>query len=100
MPPAADDRRSTDLQLADLDARLGHASLQLRLRMTPSGLLAVGGLVGTILLSVTALVWAATAVPRLRASQARATAGDAAGSRHKASSASAMQATSTPPSAR
>lgn len=51
-------------QTADLDARLGSASLHLQLRMTPTGLLAVGGLVSSILLSVTALVWAATSVKR------------------------------------
>lgn len=51
-------------QTAELDADIGSASVKLKARMTPSGLLAVGGLVSGILLSVTALVWAATAMKR------------------------------------
>lgn len=51
-------------QTAELDAQLGSASLHLRGHMTPAGLLAVGGLVSGILLSATALVWAATSAKR------------------------------------
>ncbi|GEM_PF-1914719 len=51
-------------QTAEVDVGLGSASAHVKARMTPSGLLAVGGLVGGILLSVTALVWAATSVQR------------------------------------
>ncbi|CAN7518300.1 hypothetical protein [Rhizobacter sp. LjRoot28] len=51
-------------QAAELDARLGSASLHVRVHMTPAGLLAVGGMVSGILLSVAALVWTATSVRR------------------------------------
>jgi hypothetical protein len=51
-------------QVARLRLRAGPMSLGLTVRMTPAGLLALGGLVSGILLSTTALVWAATATPR------------------------------------
>lgn len=53
-----------ELQTAEFEARLGSFSTRLNLRMTPNGLLAVGGLVGCILLSVAAVVWTATSVRR------------------------------------
>lgn len=42
----------------------GPVSLKLEVRVTPAGLLAIGGLVSGILLSTAVLVWTATAVPR------------------------------------
>jgi hypothetical protein len=51
-------------QSAEVDVGVGKASMHIKARMTPSGLLAIGGLVGGILLSVTALVWASTSVKR------------------------------------
>ncbi|HIV71780.1 MAG TPA: hypothetical protein H9903_12675 [Candidatus Aquabacterium excrementipullorum] len=51
-------------QTADLALGAAGASAHLKARVTPSGLLATGGLVCGILLSVTALVWAATSVRR------------------------------------
>lgn len=51
-------------QTAEVDVGVGKASMHVKARMTPSGLLAIGGLVGGVLLSVTALVWASTSVKR------------------------------------
>lgn len=51
-------------QTVALDAKAGAFSAHVDLRMTPTGLLAVGGLVSSILLSVAALVWTATSVRR------------------------------------
>ncbi|RRS03760.1 hypothetical protein EIP75_14355 [Aquabacterium soli] len=51
-------------QTAEIAAGAGKASMQVKARVTPSGLLAIGGLVSGILLSVTALVWASTSVKR------------------------------------
>ena len=51
-------------QNARLDLRAGPVSLKLEVRVTPAGLLAIGGLVSGILLSTAVLVWSATAVPR------------------------------------
>ncbi len=53
-----------NLQSAEIDLRLGDFSAQARVQVTPGGLLAIGGLVGCILLSTAALVWTATSVRR------------------------------------
>lgn len=59
----ADDQH-VEAQTVDMDVSAGRFSAHLKVRATPAGLLAVGGMVGCILLSVTALVWAATSVKR------------------------------------
>jgi hypothetical protein len=46
--------------------RLGPAAASARVRTSTSGLIAISGLVSSILLSTAALVWVATAVPRAR----------------------------------
>lgn len=51
-------------QTAEIDLGVGKASMHVKARMTPSSLLATGGLVSGILLAVTALVWASTSVKR------------------------------------
>ena len=53
-----------NLQTAEIDLRLGSFSAQAKVRVTPGGLLAIGGLVGCILLSTAVLVWSATSVRR------------------------------------
>lgn len=55
---------SQEPQTAELHADVGKASVDVKARMTPDGLLAVGGLVTGILLSVAAVVWVATSVRR------------------------------------
>lgn len=49
---------------AAVPARAGKARLVARVRISNGGLLAIGGLVSSILLSTAALVWVSTAVPR------------------------------------
>lgn len=51
-------------QHARLDLQAGPVSLKMEVRVTPTGLLAIGGLVSGILLSTAVLVWSATSVPR------------------------------------
>jgi hypothetical protein len=51
-------------QHARLDLQAGPVSLAMEVRVTPGGLLAIGGLVSGILLSTAVLVWSATAAPR------------------------------------
>ncbi|MFN4297342.1 MAG: hypothetical protein ACK4FB_10915 [Brevundimonas sp.] len=48
-------------QKARLDLRAGPVSLKMEVRVTPAGVLAIGGLVSGILLSTAVLVWTATA---------------------------------------
>ena len=55
---------STELQTAELDFKAGPVSLQARVRVTPMGLAAIGGLVSSILLSSAVIVWTATSVAR------------------------------------
>ncbi|MDY6924838.1 MAG: hypothetical protein SWI22_12890 [Pseudomonadota bacterium] len=54
-------------QTARLALKAGSAAMTLKVRVTPTGLLAIGGLVGTILLSTAVLVWTATGPKRLAA---------------------------------
>ncbi|MBA4001323.1 hypothetical protein [Brevundimonas sp.] len=54
----------TEPQQARLDLQAGPVSVKMEVRVTPGGLLAIGGLVSGILLSTAVLVWSATAVPR------------------------------------
>lgn len=56
--------KKAQTQTAEVDLRLGNFTAQARVRATPAGLLAVGGLVGCILLSTAVLVWTATSVRR------------------------------------
>jgi len=56
--------QARNLQTAEIDLRLGSFSTQAKVRVTPGGLLAIGGLVGCILLSTAVLVWTATSVRR------------------------------------
>lgn len=51
-------------EAAALELRAGAFELTVRVTMTPAGLLAVGGLVSSILLSTAALVWTATSTRR------------------------------------
>lgn len=57
-------RTNEQTQTAEIDLRMGSFSCQARVQVTPGGLLAIGGLVGCILLSTAALVWTATSVRR------------------------------------
>lgn len=57
-------RKQQQAQKAELRVGSGPAEVRVKAEVTPSGLLATGGLVGAILLSATALVWAATSVKR------------------------------------
>ncbi|MFN3669748.1 MAG: hypothetical protein ACK4VY_10600 [Brevundimonas sp.] len=52
-------------QTARLDLKAGPAALTVDVQVTPTGLLAIGGLVGAILLSTAVLVWTATGPKRL-----------------------------------
>jgi hypothetical protein len=61
-PRAAD--RNADGQVARLDLSFGSAKVKVRVHVTPAGLLAIGGLVSSILLSTAALVWVATSAAR------------------------------------
>ena len=51
-------------QQASLELRAGAFELTARVQVTPTGLLAIGGLVSSILLSTAALVLTATSVRR------------------------------------
>jgi hypothetical protein len=51
-------------QQARLDLQAGPVSLKMEVRVTPGGLLAIGGLVSGILLSTAVLVWTAAAARR------------------------------------
>lgn len=51
-------------QTAELDAGVGNSKAHVKVQMTPTGLLAIGGLVGCILLAVSTVVWTATSVKR------------------------------------
>lgn len=51
-------------QHARLELEAGPVSLKLEVRVSPAGLMAIGGLVSGVLLSTAALVWSATAAPR------------------------------------
>ncbi|RAK56955.1 hypothetical protein [Phenylobacterium deserti] len=55
---------TAELQIAEVDFKAGPVSLQARVRVTPAGLLAIGGLVSSILLSSAVIVWTATSVAR------------------------------------
>lgn len=57
-PPIAED------QIAELDLTTRPLRLRARVRLSPAGILAVGGLVSGILLSTAALVWTSTSVAR------------------------------------
>ena len=52
------------VQSLELSVRGAPARAQLRLRLTPAGLLAIGALVGGILLGSAVIVWTATSVVR------------------------------------
>ena len=49
-------------QTAEITMTAGSLTVNMKARATPAGLLAVGGLVGCILLSTAVLVWTATSV--------------------------------------
>lgn len=51
-------------QEARLTLKAGSLALKARVRVTPAGLLAIGGLVSSILLSTAVLVWSATGTIR------------------------------------
>lgn len=52
------------LSQASLELRAGAFELKMHVEVTPGALLAIGGLVGSILLSTSVLVWTATSVRR------------------------------------
>jgi hypothetical protein len=62
--PALGNTPSDQPQTVQLDAGSGDTQVHLKANVTPSGLLAAGGLVAGILFATTALVWAATSVRR------------------------------------
>jgi hypothetical protein len=68
MTDITSDSRAADLdprgQVALLEMSLGKAQVKVRVRLTPTGLMAIGGLVSGILLSTAALVWVSTSVVR------------------------------------
>ena len=68
MTDTTPDSRAADLdprgQVALLEMSLGKAQLKVRVRVTPTGLMAIGGLVSGVLLSTAALVWVSTSVVR------------------------------------
>lgn len=51
-------------QTAKLALKAGPLRLRSEVQVTPAGLVAIGGLVSSILLSTAVLVWVATSVPR------------------------------------
>jgi len=53
-----------DPQTATIELAGGPVSFRAELRVTPKGLLAIGGLVTGVLLSTAAVVWTATSVAR------------------------------------
>lgn len=54
------------LNSAAVTLRAGNLRFKAKVKVTNAGLLAVGGLVSSILISTTALVWVATGVARRR----------------------------------
>ncbi len=66
VPPTASDRMPDLDQTAEITMTAGPLTVNMKARATPAGLLAVGGLVGCILLSTAVLVWTATSVKRKR----------------------------------
>lgn len=63
-PDAGRDRLLAGPQEAELRLRAGPVRLRVAARLSPAGLLAIGGLVSSILLSTAALVWVSTSVAR------------------------------------
>jgi len=55
---------ASDPQTAIIEFKGGPVSLRMELRLSTSGILAIGGLVSGILLSTAAVVWTATSVAR------------------------------------
>lgn len=68
MTQISSDRRAAEAELegqvALVKMSLGKAKVKIRVRVTPQGLLAIGGLVSSILLSTAVLVWVSTTVVR------------------------------------
>ncbi len=62
--PAPPSKAREDPEAVDIRLRAGPLRLRTSARMTPAGLMAIGGLVSSILLSTAALVWVATSVAR------------------------------------
>jgi len=60
--------QSRNVQSARLALRAGTVNFRVNVQVTPTGLLSIGALVGTILVSTAALVWAAGSVRRRRSS--------------------------------
>lgn len=56
--------RGDDTQSAEIELSFKPPRLHARVAVTTSGLLAIGGLVSSILLSTAALVWVSTSVAR------------------------------------
>jgi hypothetical protein len=54
----------SDPQTALIEFNGGPVSLRMEVRLSPAGILAIGGLVSGILLSTAAVVWTATSVAR------------------------------------
>ena len=63
-PPPMTDTASPPPARAHLTLHAGPVRLETRLSITPAGLLAVGGLVSSILLSTAVVVWVSTSVAR------------------------------------
>ncbi len=56
----ADRRDSVRRNVASLRMQIGQASFETHTEMTPQGLLAIGGMVSLILLSVVPIIWVST----------------------------------------
>jgi len=55
---------ASDPQTAVVEFKAGPVSLRLDIRLSPAGILAIGGLVTGVLMSTAAVVWTATGVAR------------------------------------
>jgi len=65
MPPVSPHAtEAPDQNSAVLSLRAGKVRLGVRVKVTPRGLVAIGGLVSSILLSTAAVVWVSTSVAR------------------------------------
>ncbi len=60
-----------DEQSASAEFRWGAMTARAEVRVTPLGILAIGGMLSAVLLSTAAVVWASTSIGRARAAARR-----------------------------
>lgn len=60
-----------DEQTATAEFRWGAMTARAEVRVTPLGILAIGGMLSAVLLSTAAVVWASTSIGRTRAASRR-----------------------------